>query len=186
MCGRRPAPARWRLDAAARRTVRTASVRKLREPDKPQHFVDALVDLVHRLARLLEEPIADVLTHRQRVEQRPFLEHHPDIGANRHQLDLRHLVDALPVDGDGAPIRFEQPKKGHGARDPRIECEWMPGACDLPAGGIVVLRAAPPFAGGKENIFGRNRFHIPLKAAFATQPGKPIITVGVLRAKGDD
>ncbi len=38
---------------------------KLREPDIAQHFGDALVDLLQRLARFLEQPIPDVLTHRQ-------------------------------------------------------------------------------------------------------------------------
>lgn len=62
----------------------------------------------------------------------------------------------------------------------------MPGACDLPSVGIAVLRAAPPFAGGKENIVELNRFQISLKAALATHPEKSTIAVGVLHAKGGD
>src|SRR5690242_21444443 len=36
-------------------------------------------------AQLLGELVGDVLAHGQRVEERPFLEHHPEIGADAHQ-----------------------------------------------------------------------------------------------------
>ncbi len=58
--------------------------------------------------QFFEELVADVLAHRQRVEQRTFLEDHAEIGANLHQRVLVHVVDAFAVDEDASLIRFEE------------------------------------------------------------------------------
>jgi hypothetical protein len=54
------------------------------------------------------EPVADVLAHRQRVEQRAFLEQHADVGADAQQLGLAHVVDAIAVHVDGASVRTQE------------------------------------------------------------------------------
>ena len=76
-----------------------------READEPQHLLDARCDLIVRHVGLLDQPVADVLAHGQRIEQRAFLEQHADVGAHAQQLALGHLVDALAVDEDRARIR---------------------------------------------------------------------------------
>ena len=50
--------------------------------------------------QLLVQLVADVLADGQRVEQRPFLEDHAEVGADRHQLVFRHAIDLLAVDED--------------------------------------------------------------------------------------
>ncbi len=58
--------------------------------------------------RRVEQPEADVLAHGQRVEERVLLERHADVAAQLQQIDFRHLVDALAVDGDGARVGPQQ------------------------------------------------------------------------------
>ena len=93
----------------------------LAEPDEPQHLLDALPDLVERHVALLVELVADVLGHGQRVEQRAFLEHHAEVGADLHQLALAHPIDALAVDPDDAGVRPQQPEH-------QLEDRRLPGA----------------------------------------------------------
>ena len=78
------------------------------EADEPQHFLDPPIDLVERRIGLLVEPVADVLPDGQRVEQRPFLEHHADVGAHLHHLELAQLIDAFAVDPHLAAVSLQQ------------------------------------------------------------------------------
>ena len=56
---------------------------------KPEHLLDAAIDLLERHVGLFVELVADVLAHGQRVEQRAFLKDHPEVGAHRHHLAAR-------------------------------------------------------------------------------------------------
>ena len=76
-----------------------------READEPEHLLDAPVDLLERHVGLFVQLVADVLADGQRVEQRAFLEDHPEVGAHRHHLVLGQLVDALAVHPDDARRR---------------------------------------------------------------------------------
>ena len=87
-------------------------------PTKPEHFLHPRVGLVERPVQLLEQLVADVLAHGQRVEQRPFLEHHAEVGADRHQLVFVHVVDPLAVDEDLAGVRLQQAE--HQPQDRRL------------------------------------------------------------------
>ncbi|MGC4085368.1 MAG: hypothetical protein QM736_25410 [Vicinamibacterales bacterium] len=49
------------------------------------------------MSDLLVELVADVLTHRQRVEERALLEDHAEVGAHRHHLAFVQLVDTFAV-----------------------------------------------------------------------------------------
>ena len=80
----------------------------LAEADEPEHLLDAPPHFVERHVALLVELVADVLGHGQRVEERAFLEHHPEVGADLHQLVFAHSVDLLAVDPDDAAVRLQQ------------------------------------------------------------------------------
>ena len=88
------------------------------ETDEAQHLFDTGVGLVDRPIELLEELVADVLAHGERVEERALLKDHPEIGADRHQLVFVHAVDLFAVDEDPALIRLEQPENQ--AQDRRL------------------------------------------------------------------
>ena len=75
--------------ALAARQLRRHPVDELAQADEAEHLGDARVRLVDRPSELLEQLVADVLADGERVEQRPFLEDHPEVGADRHQLRLR-------------------------------------------------------------------------------------------------
>ena len=82
----------------------------LAEADEPQHFLDPRVDLVERQIRFFVELVADVLAHRQRVEERALLEDHAEVGADRHQLLFRHGIDSLAVHPDHPLSGFSSPR----------------------------------------------------------------------------
>ena len=44
------------------------------------------------MRRFLVEAVPDVLGDGQRIEERHLLEHHADVGAQPHEVALRHLV----------------------------------------------------------------------------------------------
>ena len=90
-------------------------------PDEPEHLLDAVAHLVERHVALFVQLVADVLGDGQRVEERAFLEHHAEVGADLHQLVLAHLVDALAVHPDDAAVRLEQPEN-------ELEDRRLPGA----------------------------------------------------------
>jgi len=54
------------------------------------------------------QAISDVIVNRQRVEERAFLKHHPDLLANAHHLFFSVVRDVFAVDEDLARIRFQQ------------------------------------------------------------------------------
>jgi hypothetical protein len=53
----------------------------LAQADEAQHLVDPTPDLVQRHVGFLVEPVAHVLGHRPRVEERVLLKHHADVRA---------------------------------------------------------------------------------------------------------
>ena len=73
-------------------------------PTKPEHFLDARAHLVERQRSLFVQLVADVLAHRERVEERALLEDHAR-GRRGTPIssDFVHLVDALAVDPDRRP-----------------------------------------------------------------------------------
>ncbi len=80
----------------------------LRPDQRTRALPEPAPELVERHIRLFVQLVADVFRDRQRIEQRALLEHHPDVGAHLHQLQLVHRVDALAVYRDRAAIRFQQ------------------------------------------------------------------------------
>ena len=65
-------------------------------------------DLVDRQIGLLEQFVADVFLHRQRIEECALLKHHAEIRAHGHQLALAHRVHSLAVHNNAAAVGFEQ------------------------------------------------------------------------------
>jgi hypothetical protein len=57
---------------------------------------------------VLEQPVADVLPHCERIEQRSVLEHHADLLANAVELVGVGLHHAHAIDLDVAAIRADQ------------------------------------------------------------------------------
>ena len=80
----------------------------LAQADEPEHLRDAPVDILERHVRLFVELVADVLANRQRIEQRAFLEDHPEVCAHRHHLGFGQLVDPLTVHPHDAGVRPQQ------------------------------------------------------------------------------
>ena len=79
------------------------------ETDEAQYLRDARVGLVERPVQLLEQLVADVLAHGERIEQRPFLKHHAEVVADRHELVFVHVVDPLAVHENRPPSGFSSP-----------------------------------------------------------------------------
>src|SRR6185503_8230684 len=78
--------------------------RKLHEPE---HLTHAGFRLLGRQA-VLVEPEADVLAHAQRVEQRSFLEHHPDLQPDVAQLVLRQPLDLHAVHAHRSRVGLQE------------------------------------------------------------------------------
>ena len=94
--------------ALAARELRRHPIDVLRQADEPEHLLDTPVDLVQRHVGLLVQLVADVLADGQRVEQRAFLEHHPEIGAHRIISRFGQLIDALAVHPDDAAVGAQE------------------------------------------------------------------------------
>ena len=70
--------------------------------------IDARVHLVERHARFLEQLVAHVFPHRERVEQRRALEQHPEPPPQGIQFSFIYMTDLGAVDGDRAPVGLGQ------------------------------------------------------------------------------
>ncbi len=92
----------------AARQLRRLAVDEIGQADEAEDFLDARVGVGRLPVQLLEQLVADVLADRQRVEERPFLEHHPEVVADAHHVVLGHVVHLLAVDEDLAAIGLEQ------------------------------------------------------------------------------
>ncbi len=108
---RRHRPGNADAAALAARERRRHAVGELAQADEAEHLVDARIDLLLGQLALFAQTEADVLRHRQRVEQRVFLEHHADVGAHLQEIELRHLIDALAVDENRAFVRAQQAER---------------------------------------------------------------------------
>ena len=80
----------------------------LLQAHETEHLLHAPIRVVEGHVALLVQLVADVLFDGERVEERPFLKHHADIGTHVHELQLTHPVHALPVDEDRAAIGPQQ------------------------------------------------------------------------------
>ena len=80
----------------------------LGQTDESEHLLDARIHFFERLVGLFVQPVADVLAHRERVEQRAFLKDHAKVVADFHQLGLGEPIDALAVDRHRAAVRLQQ------------------------------------------------------------------------------
>ena len=110
--------ARHRRDGTSDRDAAPLPARKRRghaidvfaEPDESQHFFDARVHLLSRHVRRLVQPIANILGHGQRVEERILLEQHANVAAHVEQFTLVKVIDPPSIDEDAPRIGTQQPK----------------------------------------------------------------------------
>ncbi len=83
----------------------------LPQPDEAQHLLDSLPHLVVRRVRLFSEPVADVLSNGQGVEERSFLKQHADVRAQAQEVAFAHVVDPGSVDEDLSAVGPEQSER---------------------------------------------------------------------------
>src|SRR5580700_7578010 len=82
-------------DAAAHaaRKFRREQIERVFQFHKAQRLAHPLVDGVVVNAVLFHEPVSNVLTNRERVEERAFLKHHAKFAAHRKKILFAHLSD---------------------------------------------------------------------------------------------
>ena len=103
-----PSRARSPRGAAGRPTAPTASrSMNSRRPTKPSTS-STRASTCRAACRSPRTACSRRSRHGQRVEQRALLEHHPEVGAHLHQLQLGHRVDALAVHPDRAGVGLQQ------------------------------------------------------------------------------
>ena len=84
------------------------SIVVLCEAHKPQHASHPSAKFLFTRALVLAQAEADVLRHRQRIEERTLLEDHADHRPNPHEVGLLHAADIFAVDFDHAGLRLDQ------------------------------------------------------------------------------
>ena len=84
------------------------AVDELRQANEPEHLLHSLAHFVERQIGFLVQLVSDVFPDGQRVEQRAFLKHHPDVGAHLHHLFFGVIIDALPVHPDLSVVGLQQ------------------------------------------------------------------------------
>ena len=84
------------------RQCRGHAIDELGESDKAEDLLHPSPDVVQRHIGFLIKSVADVLRYRERIEERQLLEHDSHVGAYPKELSLAAVVDAFPIDDDGA------------------------------------------------------------------------------------
>ena len=74
------------------------------EPDEPQHLRYVAPNLVEREIGLFVQAVANVLGHRQRIEQGALLKQHADVAANAQKLVLGQVVHSFAVHENRAAV----------------------------------------------------------------------------------
>ena len=82
----------------------------LTEPDETQDLRHSALHVIVGQVRLLRQTVADVLRHRQRIEEGDLLEHHADVPPQSEEIVLGHAIDPLAVHENRAGVRSKQPE----------------------------------------------------------------------------